>query len=519
MLARNKEVVELVRLLSKVGGASSLSYSLSIIVRIAVQSTGAKRGAIYLTDAESGGLRLVASCGFTREESAQILLLSDSDGHLRSSRQSLFIPRNADLIGAYGAPDSLRRNSIWIAIMAGQRVLGRLLIQNGGSPNLGQTEEEFLRLLAAYCSTVIQNAELYQALKRSVEQMKALYQVGRTVTSTLEIDSVLEAIVDGITQLLGCESCSIMLIDDSGEYLTIRASRGIPDDVVKNTKRRIGEGISGMVAQTGKPYFSTNVNKESKAVAVGSERYRSSSAICVPLIARGKVIGVLSTNNKNDGDFTIEDMNLLALFASQAAMAIENARLHDKVHKSAITDGLTNLFVRSYLDQYLDNCLSSAQRSSSEVGIIMIDLDHFKVINDTFGHQIGDEVLKAVANMVRTNVRGSDFVGRYGGEEFVCVLSNCDMDCLFQVAERVRRKVEEAQISVGGKTLKVTISLGLALFPVDGETKTALLETADLALYRAKREGRNRICCSKKAMEARRTGTAKPASAPCAGGQ
>jgi diguanylate cyclase (GGDEF)-like protein len=519
MLARNKEVIELVRLLSEVGGASSLSQSLSIIVRIAVHSTGARRGAIYLTEPESQNLKLVASFGFTREESAQILLLTDSNGYLRSSKQSLFVTKGSNLHDAYAPHEPLRRNSVWMAIVAGGRMLGRLLVQNGESQSLGQTEEEFLRLLAAYCSTLIQNAQLYQALKRSAEQMKALYNVGRTVMSTLEIDGVLEAVVDGVTQLLGCESCSIMLIDDSGEYLTIRASRGIPEDVVKNAKRRIGEGISGIVAKTGKPYFSTNVPKDTKTLAVGSERYKSSSAICVPLVARGKVIGVMSTNNKKDSDFTLEDMNLLTLFASQAAMAIENARLHDKVHKSAITDGLTNLFVRSYLDQHLDSCISAAQRSSSQVGIIMLDLDHFKVINDTFGHQVGDEVLKGVAGIVRSSVRTSDFVGRYGGEEFVCVLADCDCGSLFYVAERIRRRVEEAQLQIGGRTLKITISLGLALFPIDGETKEALLETADLALYRAKKEGRNRICCSKKAMEARMATTGKPANASCAGGQ
>lgn len=518
-----RELIGLLRLMAQTSEDESLSRSLSVVARMAALVTRAPRAGVFLEDPGSGVLRLVASHGLETDDSSRVTAIAVEKQPWREGQKSLFIPRAvARPPGPDAIPPPFDQDSLWVALYSAGKAVGRLAVQGNGRGAPDETTEEFLRLVAIYGGSLVARARLYGALQRRVEELTILYEIGHGLSSTLDLDRVLGLMVDAVVRLTGCEACSIMLLEDG--VLRIRKARGIPEDIVQKAARRLGEGISGRVAETGEPLFIRDVNREKGVAACHAAHYRSPSLICVPLKARGRVIGVLNANDKRSGDFTPEDFNLVTLFASQAALAIDNASLHQQLWKTSITDGLTQTYVRAYFKEQLDRLVAAALATRGTLGVIMVDLDHFKDVNDRYGHQAGDEVLKRVSLLLRRAVRANDVVARYGGEEFVLVLTECTPLVVVTVAERIRRTVEGSRIRLpppsrpsvravsaqsspppevpAAPTVTVTASFGVAVLPIDASDSESLIRVADEYLYVSKRAGRNRVSCSDPCREA-----------------
>jgi len=214
------------------------------------------------------------------------------------------------------------------------------------------------------------------------------------------------------------------------------------------------------------------------------------SILCTPIMSKGKTTGILyMENNLATEAFTPERLELLKMLSAQAAISLENARLFE----SATTDGLTRLYVHRYFQLLLDKEVSRAQRYNKTVSLIMMDIDNFKKFNDTYGHQMGDEVLRTVARAVKRSLRTIDIAARYGGEEFIVILPETDVPQATTVAEKIRAAVEASEVAHGDEALHVTISLGVAAYPQHAMKKEALIRCADEALYAAKHAGKNRV--------------------------
>lgn len=507
------DLLYLLKLLAHSGERQPLSQALASVAQMAALVTRTPRAAVYLEDKASRLLRLVASHGLTdtASKNAQALRLDESP--LPVSRQSVFLPRKASTEAAspFKVPEPFDQESVWVTIYSNGEPVGRLVVQ-GAQSGLDETREEFLRLIGLYAGSLISRAHLYDTLQRRVEELTVLYEVGRSLSSTLDLDRVLDLIVDGVVKLTECESCSIMLLEEG--VLRISKARGIPEEVIKTTRRRLGEGIAGRVAQTGKPLFVTDVRNEPGLTPSTSSRYRSPSFICVPLISRERVIGVLNANDKKVGDFTTEDFNLVTVFASHAAVAIDNAALHQHLWRTSVTDPLTQAYVRRYLNEQLERQVSQALATGKTLGLIMIDLDHFKRVNDTYGHQAGDEVLRQISLALRNGVRSHDIVARYGGEEFILVLADSTPRVVLSVAERLRRAIESLLIKIPPpsgpqsleifrpQTIRMTASFGIAILPIDAKDAATLVQVADAYMYESKRRGRNRVSCSEACLKA-----------------
>ncbi len=215
---------------------------------------------------------------------------------------------------------------------------------------------------------------------------------------------------------------------------------------------------------------------------------RCKSILCMPILNKKRLSGILyMENNLAPNAFTEERLHILGVIVSQAAISLDNARLFDQ----ATTDGLTRLFVHRYFQFLLGQEIERSRRHSRPCSLIMMDIDNFKHFNDTYGHQLGDEVLKKVAAKLKKNIRATDIAARYGGEEFVAVLPETAIDQALVVAEKIRSIVENLALAHNGKTLRVTISLGVAVFPDEAANKDELIRLADNALYSAKRAGKN----------------------------
>jgi diguanylate cyclase (GGDEF)-like protein len=217
---------------------------------------------------------------------------------------------------------------------------------------------------------------------------------------------------------------------------------------------------------------------------------RCKSILCMPILGKGELAGILyMENGLTAGAFTAERIELLSVIAAQAAVSIENCRLLEL----STTDGLTKLCVHRYFQFLLDKEIERSRRYNRIFSIVMIDIDDFKRINDAYGHQAGDDVLRAVARLLREKIRSVDIAARYGGEEFVLIFPETDTENALIPAEKIRQFVENLVIRRGNEQLRVTISLGVATYPVHATEKGSLIEAADGAMYASKRAGKNRV--------------------------
>ncbi|MFL5835722.1 MAG: sensor domain-containing diguanylate cyclase, partial [Solirubrobacteraceae bacterium] len=226
------------------------------------------------------------------------------------------------------------------------------------------------------------------------------------------------------------------------------------------------------------------------------------SALAYPLRAsetRDRVLGLITVVRRGR-PFSQEDCELFAYLAGQAAVSIENVDLHELVQRQAVTDELTGLSNHRRFQAVIVHEVGRAKRFGHDLGLVMLDIDHFKSVNDTYGHQQGDVVLRKVARVLRDSSREIDEPARYGGEELAVVLPQTDLDGAYRFAERVRTALEALRIPRldGVGHLRVTASFGAAALPGTGEDKASLIAAADAALYRAKRAGRNRTVRAEK---------------------
>lgn len=231
------------------------------------------------------------------------------------------------------------------------------------------------------------------------------------------------------------------------------------------------------------------------------------STLCVPMMAQGETMGILhlQSDQPQNAD-NIRQMetkqNLAVTVAEHLALALANLNLRETLRQQSIRDALTGLFNRRYLDETLQRETLRAQRSGATIGVIMLDIDHFKKFNDTYGHEAGDVVLQRVGKLLQSHVRGEDIACRYGGEEFTLILPGAALEIARERAEHVRQEAATLRVQFGGQSLPpITFSLGVALFPAHGESSEAVLQAADAALYHAKQNGRNRVEAAKKESE------------------
>jgi diguanylate cyclase (GGDEF)-like protein len=218
--------------------------------------------------------------------------------------------------------------------------------------------------------------------------------------------------------------------------------------------------------------------------------------MCIPIIiggTAGEIVHV--TMDETDADLVKSNLPLLEEYLKNAAPVIESKKLLQNLRETTLTDALTGLNNRRFLEEYIEVLMAEAQRKGNQVGILMCDLDYFKKVNDVHGHEVGDKVLKMLSQIMKDSVRSSDIVIRYGGEEFLIIIKDAeDDDAVVNVAEKIRQNVQAYEMRVGANVnLKKTISLGVSLFPRDTENFWQAIKFADVSLYKAKETGRNKV--------------------------
>ena len=317
----------------------------------------------------------------------------------------------------------------------------------------------------------------------------ALFEIGKLIGSELDPGILLSRIAQLICQLIDAEACSVMLIDADRKRLLAKAAYGLRTEHMHSVSFRVGEGVAGWVVEHGQSALIHDATQDPRFLAMPGNDTPIASMICVPLIARGERVGAVTATSAKPRAFDTNNLELIRFIAMTIALDIENVRLH----RVAVTDPLTGAFNREFLLQRLPQEIETAIDRDRALSIAMVDVDHFKSVNDHYGHGIGDLVLSEVARRLRGAIRAGDLLVRYGGEEFLAVLPRADAGRAWEVGERMRQRVCERAFEVGdGLALLLRVSVGIAQWRT-GELMPDLIERADTALYGAKDRGRNRV--------------------------
>jgi diguanylate cyclase (GGDEF)-like protein len=384
-------------------------------------------------------------------------------------------------------------------LFVGKNVQGMVTLVD---TELGAGDLHLVELLAGRLASRL--AQLEE--KERVDREKSLSARLLTMISTLALaegtEQLYRSILEMSAELVHATCGSLMFLDEAGENLHIEAAIGMNPNLARSLVSRVGSGIAGKVAESGHPMLVNDIEQDTRIATPNRPRFKTKSFISAPLRSKERTIGVLNLSDKeNRSIYTEMDLELLVPFVDHAAALVNRVRSlerADLLEKLSVTDPLTELFNRRFLEKRMDEELNRGKRHGQQFTVMMIDLDHFKIFNDLNGHVAGDKALKKAARIVRSSVREMDVVTRYGGEEFCVVLPDTSKKESSFVADRIRRSIEKERFAGedGLPIGRLTASIGVSAFPEDGDTAAAITMSADTALYRAKAEGRNRIVYS-----------------------
>ena len=333
--------------------------------------------------------------------------------------------------------------------------------------------------------------------KRNLLEQETLNKIGVMLLSAVKIDKLLDAILNSALEKTNSPAGSIALIDEENSEMYLAAISGFSPEFSRVSRWKIRDSGMTQYIINQRNYIVISDIKNDLSFhnpAVLSEGIMAIMAI--PLMANDRMCGILYVDDFKPRKFTKREINFLRLMSVNATLAIEKTKLMEKIEQMAITDELTGLYNHRFFVKGLDEEIERARRYKHPLSLMMSDIDYFKRYNDTYGHLKGNYVLKQVAAIIKENTRKGDIAARYGGEEFAEVFVESEKSKAAEVAERMRVFIEKthfnhAETQPGGK---LTISIGVASFPEDAENMNDLIEKADNALYRAKGEGRNRMC-------------------------
>jgi diguanylate cyclase (GGDEF)-like protein/PAS domain S-box-containing protein len=406
-------------------------------------------------------------------------------------------------------PDDLHRHEDKTALLMAEKIerydLEKRYIRKDGATiwvNLTTSPLWKPGEMPARILTVVQditdNKRLQEENERRSKQLAALHETSLELMAELNLNTLLRSVVQRALTLIGGDHCNCFLYKPELNLIERVVDAGLSLSL-GNTTRRYDEGFVGKIWATGGPLLVNDYHSWQ-----GRKREYDSlpprALMGVPIRWGDEFLGVLNMAALLPRQFTRADLEVLSLFATQAAIAIRNARLYNQIEQAAVTDELTGLYNRRGFFQLGEREFERASRFGRPLVAGMFDIDHFKRVNDTYGHPAGDQVLYALANCFRQTTRGIDVAGRYGGEEFVLLLPEAFLSGAIQIVERLRQSIAGLSIPIcpvnGGSPMvpiHINVSVGVAELLPDVSSLAVLLERADRALYRAKDSGRNRV--------------------------
>ncbi len=330
-----------------------------------------------------------------------------------------------------------------------------------------------------------------------MDHLRVFHDVARALTSALELEQILGTIMHKMAQFFGPERWSLLMVDEATQELYYAIAVGENAESLKGLRVPLGEGVAGWVASTGNPLVVPDVSLDPQwaAFAQSQPDLNIQSIACLPVRSENRTLGVIQLLNSKLDLLSEYSISFLRILCDYAAIAIRNARSMRLIQELSITDDCTGLFNARHLYQLLDDQVAAAAPGrKTQFSLLFLDLDHFKSVNDTHGHQRGTRLLAEVGNLLKRSLGPANFAFRYGGDEFVALMPNLDKHAAMTMAIGLCEQFRKARfLESDGLALSILASFGLATFPEDGETVHDILRSADMMMYEAKNSTRNNV--------------------------
>jgi two-component system cell cycle response regulator len=383
-----------------------------------------------------------------------------------------------------------------IPVLEGQALRGILAVDRVGDTPFSPHEEEIAAQAARFCLRAIQNERVFLQLERAKVEEGKLYRAARALGAALSEKEVVDAGVKAAREIASFDLAAVTVFDEATrthEVVAAKSAGGDIDDLV-GTRFSHNAGLVAMVVQNRCP-LPYRGDYETARQVVLSKRLpwpNHPSLLVLPLLMHDRALGTLILGAKRRHAFGDSARPTLEVLASHLAVSLSNARMVHKLETMATTDGLTGLFnKRAMLDSGMQK-IAAAARFDRELALLVVDIDFFKKVNDTHGHDVGDRVIRGLGDILMRQKRTTDVVARFGGEEFVVLCEQTDEAGAMLLGDRIREELGKTTFRALGAAFSVTCSIGVATFPAAGSDWEALFKAADDALYVSKRSGRNR---------------------------
>jgi diguanylate cyclase (GGDEF)-like protein len=479
--------------------------------KLAIRSTGSDSAIAFLRDGDRGRLLpavSVASGGARRgtfpaeaamdaEAFEDMYALADRPPalHLTSPSDNSVLPAflrtEADLLVA--------------PFFARGRLSGLICVTDSTERRREASEVSQLAAIAGETALAVMNANLHERIKSDAAQMASLVQLANAIGSTADLQTIIALALETVRHLFDCTSGLIYRIDSEEGCLRYVESFGYMEDIVERIESAPYTGVDECWTVKEGRLIGVDDLSMTRLDCKTLEKIGVGSTMCVGMQAEGRTLGVLHIRSERTAAFGEQDQQLAMAIADQVGLAIQRAILFEEINRLAATDPLTGVFNVRRLGTVLSEEVSRGRRYSRTVSFLMVDVDNLKSYNDTLGHQQGDVALSQIASIVDSATRDVDKVFRYGGDEFAVVLPETEGDEAVVVAEKIRRAIDEFHFAGEEKVSSgsITISVGVASFPDDGDSESELIGRADAALYSAKQSGRNSVASASNGLEQR----------------
>lgn len=486
---------QLNNILQIIGSSLDLSVVLNDILRLSCELVGADVGVLAMLDSEGETITAVNAHNLDLREVDTVLkkgeglswevvrqnkaLLVD-DYYSHPLARNITLPM--DIYSVLCAP-----------VRSGDELLGVLtFFTTTPEDKFQERDVPLAEAVGREAGVSIQNSRLFAAARRRAEEAETVREAVSAVSSALELNWVLDQIITNLEKVVPFDSCAVFL--QEGDKLRIVAARGFQD-----TSRIIGKtftldnSLTLQAFQSARAVILADASKDPRFEGWGdAEHVRGWMG--VPLFARGAITGLLTIDSRTVDAYSDSDASLAQAFANQAAIAIENARLFEKVQHLAITDPLTELYNRRYFFEQSRREFYRARRYGTPMSLMMLDVDDLKLVNDTYGHQIGDQLVVFIGNQCHSQLRNVDIPARFAGDEFIIALPETGLEGAIQVAIRIRERIANGFYADGQNLIPTSVTIGVSEMDTDCFSLETLINRADQALYAAKQAGKNRVC-------------------------
>ena len=375
---------------------------------------------------------------------------------------------------------------IAIPVMEGSTPVGLLTVDTSRYHAFNEPEQKTVKMFSGQIAKILERERVYNIIKHDITALRIIKEFSSSLATSIHYDDVINKLCHYSHQAFSGDA---FFFEHGIQGFQVKH---FPDEISGPKEIDFRGTLAGLAIENRhKEYVSDIKQFVMKVLPLQFKTEEARSAIAVPLFFEGGLIGVFGMLSKQKEFLDSRQISLVEVMCNQAATSIANAKMHAEIERMATTDGLTGLYNHRVFQQKLTEELKRSERHDTPLSLLLTDIDFFKKVNDTYGHPVGDFVLKGVSRILQNEIRDIDIAARYGGEEFVVILPGTDSLGAKNIAERLRKAIMAETFSSDNRTLKVTTSIGIATVPADARTKEELIEKTDQALYHAKHNGRN----------------------------